>query len=108
MGGDLDSRKLALDERRLEFEVSKYEQERGRRELDLEKAREELNALKRPFYKNPAYLGPLATICVAVLGGFFAFGTNLLNRNVVSLGDQKKHLEEQKDGLTPRWYLPAS
>jgi hypothetical protein len=80
---EIDIRKVALDERRLDFEIRKYEDDKASRELafqkatadldkvkeDITKVREDIRLAKRPFYGNPAYLTPLATICVAILGG---------------------------------------
>ena len=96
MSDEIDALKVALDERRLEFEIRKYEDDKEAREISLEKAREDLRSGKRPFYGNPAYLGPLATICVALLGGFFAFGTNLLNSDVLKLKADRDALNATK------------
>jgi hypothetical protein len=96
---DLDSRKLALDERRLAFEIQQYKDGEDGRAAELEKLRLDIRLGSRPFYGNPNYLGPLATICVALLGGFFAFGTNLLNLNVASLQKEKARLAQENGEL---------
>jgi hypothetical protein len=107
MSDEIDTRKVALDERRLDFEIRKYEDDKGLRALSLEKAKEDLNKVKedikaaqRPFYLNPSYLTPLATICVALLGGFFAFGTNWLNSDVLKLKADRDGLLVTRDSLT--------
>ncbi len=103
---EIEERKLALDERRLAFEVRQYDDSAASRSLADEKAREELNDLKRPFYKKPAYLTPLATICAVVAGGLITFGTDVFKSKISDLHSQLTSLktsvskqERERSGL---------
>jgi hypothetical protein len=48
MSDELDERKVALDERRLDFEIRKYGDEQANRDVGLDKLKEEVKELKRP------------------------------------------------------------
>jgi hypothetical protein len=92
---DIETRKLALEERRLDFEIRQYDDGNGLRKKQLSKLDQEIADLKRPFYRNPAYLTPVATILVALISGFIAFGTDLLKSNIASLVRERSNLQNQ-------------
>ena len=104
---DLERLKVQLDERRLDFEIRQYEDANEQRTAALEKLREEVADLKRPFFKKPTYLTPAATIVVALVTGGIAFFTDFLNHNVIKqinlnhqLQASNQRLESQKKVLT--------
>jgi hypothetical protein len=97
---DVEIQKLRLERDRLAFETRKFDEDRPRREQELAKLSEEIRELRRPWYQRPSYLGPLATICVALVGGMIAFGTDVFKSNVIALRSERNHLAQSVRGLT--------
>jgi hypothetical protein len=100
MDDDVASRQISLDERKFEFEVKKYDEERSKRSAELKKLKLDVQEAKRPFYTKAAYLAPLATISVAILGGIFALSTDALKEGVNKLRRDKASLQTDNAKLT--------
>ena len=92
---DLERQKFALEKCKLKLELQKYDDDKATRDLAREKAQEELRDLKKPWWKKPAYLSPMATIMVAIVGGLIAFGTDALKSNLPRLLSERQELSKK-------------
>src|ERR1700722_5546472 len=98
-GDGLEIQKLQLEREKLAFEVRKFDEDQAKRELESTKLKEEVRELRRPWYQRPSYLGPIATITVAIIGGLIAFGTDVFKSNVVALRSERDQLSQNVKDL---------
>src|SRR5438477_1921302 len=84
---------IDLDRARYELELRKFEADAETRRLNALKLHEELNELRKPWFTRASAAPAYVTILVALVGGFLAFGTNLLKSNISEL---KRSNEAQK------------
>ena len=96
----LEEQKLALERGKFEFQIRSWEADAIKRKLEAEKAQEEVNELRKPWFKKASYLGPIATITIAVAGGLIAFGTDVFKSKVTDLIQKRDDLTKQKGQLT--------
>src|ERR1035441_6067638 len=92
----LEEQKLALERGKFEFQIRSWEADAIKRKLEAEKAQEEVNELRKPWFKKASYLGPIATITIAVAGGLIAFGTDVFKSKVTDLIQKRDDLTKQK------------
>ena len=97
--GGLEAQKLQLERDKLAFEIRKFDADEVKRQNEAAKLAEKVRELRRPWYQKPAYIGPLATITVAVVGGFIAFGTDVFKSNVIALRGERDQLSKAVNDL---------
>jgi hypothetical protein len=97
--GDLDAQKLTLERDKLAFEIRKFESDQTNRKLEARKLAAEVLQLRRPWYWKAAYLGPLSTITVAIVGGLIASGTDFLKDDVIKINKDRDKLSQDVQGL---------
>ncbi len=96
---DFEKRKLKLEKEKLAFEKRKFDADEERRNLEAAKLREEVRETRKAWYRKPAYLTPVTTVIVAVIGGSIAFGTDVLKSNVVALRKERQELSPIVEAL---------
>lgn len=70
--------------------------------LEKEKLRHEIRILKRPWYKNPTYIGPFSGVVIAVLGLYLTFINGVFDIKRERLENQKILLQLETDKLEKR------
>lgn len=98
--GALEIQKLKLEQDKLALENRKFEAEQLKREREERKLDEEIIDLRRPWYRKSAYLGPLSTIVVAIVGGVIAFGTDVFKSNVITISSERNQLAQKVKELS--------
>jgi hypothetical protein len=92
--GDLEAMRLKLERDKHDLEVRKFEADQLKRELEARKLQEEVHEFQRPWYVKPAYVGPLSTVTIAIVGGLIAFGTDVFKSNVLTLRKDRDELTQ--------------
>jgi hypothetical protein len=100
VSASLEAEKLSFERERLEFERLKFAAEQAKRGKEIEKLDEEILEFRRPLWKKSSSIGALATIGVAVIAGFLAFGTDIFKSNIGSLVTDRSRLQKAVAQLT--------